>query len=308
MEQAQAGEDSKNPPNNPAVAAARPAIPPAVVPSHVSQATCPTCGMASGASSSPTSYVFAIGHIEPRFPRLSVEKEFAQATGRAATEGLSDRQALQAVLSERNNRYLAKQLCWVLTVQGIETYILVPADPTDTDLLVQALRSSPSPADLDVVVGARGGMAGADVCNGLIVPIVLFDQIYSFDRESLLRAIPKPDNADEGKFMSAAGDVFDRIHQQADNAGATDADRALNYLAVRYPAIYASAARAFAANSSLTSVDVRPSPLSGVRNIVDVIFSFTSRTTDVTEKQFVRVDVTEEFPFLVTRLSPYFDR
>jgi len=32
------------------------------------------------------------------------------------------------------------------------------------------------------------------------------------------------------------------------------------------------------------------------------------RTTDVTEKYFVRVDVTEVFPFLVTRMSPYFDR
>jgi len=29
---------------------------------------------------------------------------------------------------------------------------------------------------------------------------------------------------------------------------------------------------------------------------------------DVTEKYFVRVDVTEEFPFLVTRMSPYYDR
>jgi len=45
-----------------------------------------------------------------------------------------------------------------------------------------------------------------------------------------------------------------------------------------------------------------------VRKIVDVIFSFTDRKTDVTEKYFVRVDVTEEFPFLVTKLSPYYDR
>ena len=46
------------------------------------------------------SYVYAIGRIEPRFPRLSVEKEFAQATGRAETAGLTDRQALQKVLSK----------------------------------------------------------------------------------------------------------------------------------------------------------------------------------------------------------------
>jgi hypothetical protein len=30
--------------------------------------------------------------------------------------------------------------------------------------------------------------------------------------------------------------------------------------------------------------------------------------SDVTEKFFVRVDVTEEFPFLVTKLLPYYDR
>lgn len=84
--------------------------------------------------------------------------------------------------------------------------------------------------------------------------------------------------------------------------------RALNYLAVRYPAIYATAADAFARNASLAAVAVRQSSLSGGRNIVDVIFSFTNRNTDVVEKFFTRVDVTEEFPFLVTKMSPYYDR
>jgi hypothetical protein len=42
--------------------------------------------------------------------------------------------------------------------------------------------------------------------------------------------------------------------------------------------------------------------------VVDVIFAYTNRNTDVVEKFFTRVDVTEEFPFLVTKLSPYYDR
>jgi len=96
--------------------------------------------------------------------------------------------------------------------------------------------------------------------------------------------------------------------QMTDNAGATDEHRALNYLAMRYPAVYAAAAGQFARNASLTSIEVHPSALSDVRRIVEVIFSFTNRTTDVTEKCFTRVDVTEEFPFLVTKLSPYYDR
>ena len=75
----------------------------------------------------PASYIYSLGKIEPRFPRLSVEKEFAQATGRAETVNLTDRQALRQVLQE--NRYLVKQLCWVMTVVGLETYIAVPRDP-----------------------------------------------------------------------------------------------------------------------------------------------------------------------------------
>jgi len=202
-------------------------------PSPLAQQPCPTCG--SNGAAMPASYVYALGRIEPRFPRLSVEKEFAQATGRAETVNLTDRQALRQVLEQ--NRYLVKQLCWLMT-----------------------------------------------------------------------GSIPRPERVSAERFREAAAEVFDRIMQLTDNAGATDEHRALNYLTVRYPAIYAAVAQAQGRNCSLTAVDVRPSPLSGVRNIVEVIFSFTDRATDVVEKQFLRVDVTEEFPFLVTKLSPYFDR
>jgi hypothetical protein len=94
----------------------------------------------------------------------------------------------------------------------------------------------------------------------------------------------------------------------ADNAGATDEHRALNYLAVRYPAIYAQATESFALNRSLTSVEVRPSRLSGTRRIVQVIFTYTDRQTDVVDRYFCRVDVTEEFPFLFSKLAPFYDR
>lgn len=254
------------------------------------------------------SYVYALGRIEPRIPSLSVEKEFRQATGRAETDKLTDRQALHKVLSERQNRYLARQLCWVLTIEGLETYILQPRDPMDLELLVEAIRPEPSPVDVDIVIGLRGPIAPPQMCNGLMVPIVVFDQIYSFDRDTLVQSIPCPDGVDDNQFGPAAEELLDRIMQMADNAGATDEHRALNYLAVRYPAIYATAVDEFARNSSLTGVEVRPSRLSGTRNIVDVIFSYTNRQTDITEKFFVRVDVTEQFPFLVTKLSPYYDR
>ena len=141
-----------------------------------------------------------------------------------------------------------------------------------------------------------------------MVPIVAFDQIYTFSRSSLIGAIPRPDQIAAEEFGAASRELFDRIMQMTDNAGATDDHRALNYLAVRYPAIYARAAQSFAQDFALSAVDVRPSPLSGARKVVDVIFAFTNRSTDFTKKYFVRVDVTECFPFLVTKMSPYYDR
>ena len=207
-------------------------------------APCPTCGAAAG---SPASYIYALGQIETRFPRPSVEKELAQATGRAETAGSTDRQAFQNVLSQRENRYLARQLCWVLTVQGLETYILQPRDPADLDLLIGALRGPPDPVPwISTVIGVRGPIAPPEYCNGLMIPIVAFDQIYTFSKDALIEAIPRPDSIPAERFGAAARELFDTIIQMTDNAGATDENRAMNYLAVRYPTIYARVAELLA--------------------------------------------------------------
>jgi hypothetical protein len=254
------------------------------------------------------SFVYAIGRIEPRFPSLSVEKEFAQVTGRSQTGGLTDRQALHAVLTDPQNRYLARQLAWVMTIEGLETYLLVPRDPGAIALLIEAVRPTPRADDVDVVLGVRGPIAPPEMANGLMVPIVFFDQIYSFDVDALVGALPRPQGVSAAKFGPTAEEIFARIIQIADNAGATDEHRALNYLAVRYDAIYAKTAELHGRNAALSSVYARTSRLSSVRRIVDIVFSFTQRETDVDEAYFVRVDVTEEFPFLVTKLSPYLER
>ena len=270
---------------------------------------CPTCGAVSATNgATASSYVYAIGRVGPAIPSLSVEKEISQAIGRAGTASLTDRQALHKVLSQRPNRYLARQLCWVMTIEGLETYILVPRDPSDFDLLIEAVRATPNPSDLDVVIGTRGPIAPPEMCNGLMVPIVAFDQIYSFDREALIKSIPKPEKISAKEFNAAAEELFDRIMQMADNAGATDEHRAACYCSVRVDCIYRIAAEAFERNLSLTAVQVLPSPLSGVRKMMDVVQTWTHRTNGVAEKYFVTVDVTQEFPFLARTCSPYYDR
>ena len=270
-----------------------------------------SCGCGEGAKSKAPQYVYSLGRIEPRFPNMSAEREFAQAMGRAETAGMTDPQAFYFVLSKKENRYLVRELCWVLTIESVAACILLPKDPLDLDLLVESVRPMSAKADIDVVIGLMGPVAPPEMCSGLQVPLVGFDQLFSFNRDAFIKSIPRPESIpekQEEKFRTAANELFDRILQIADNTGATDEHRAMNYLAVRYPAIYAKAAEEFEDNFSLTGVEARPSRLSGARKIVSVIFSYTNRETDVTEKFFVRVDVSEEFPFMVTKMVPYYDR
>jgi hypothetical protein len=109
-------------------------------PSPVPEPGCPTCGEGTGAFW-PPAYVYAIGKIEPRIPQLSVEKEFAQATGRSDTIALTDREVLQKLLVQREYRYLARQLCWTMTVEGLDTYIVIPREQADLEFLIATLRS-----------------------------------------------------------------------------------------------------------------------------------------------------------------------
>jgi hypothetical protein len=266
-----------------------------------------SCEACRAKAESSGTWVYAIGSVAPRFPNLSVEKEMDQVVGRSDATGLSDHQAFHAALSKPENRYLLRQLCWVFSVERIETYLLAPRDPGDYALLLETVRANPSRSDLEVVIGIRGPAMLAEFCTRLRLPVVAFDQLYSFDRTALLNSITPPENTPTAAFGHMAEELLDRILRMADNAGSTDEHRTLNYLAVRYPAIYVKAAQEFANNASLSSVSVRPSELGGNRHVTQAIFAFTNRSTDVVEKFCVRVDVTEEFPFLVSKLAPYFD-
>ena len=60
----------------------------AYAPAQVDDGATPVPQPNGGVGATMPAYVYAIGRIEPRFPTLSAEKEFAQATGRAETAGL----------------------------------------------------------------------------------------------------------------------------------------------------------------------------------------------------------------------------
>ena len=259
-----------------------------------------TCGLKS------LPFVYVLGQIEARFPNRSIEKGYVQILERSKSANFEHQQAFYSVLSQPENRYLARKLSWILTKEGVPIYILLPTGPEDLDILLDAIRPSACPLDRQVVVGRKGPVAPPEMC-GQEVPMVLVDHLYSLEYNNFLKSIHPELVADE-KFKAAALELFRRMMQIADNTGSTEKHRALNYLAVRYLAIYSTAAEKLENSFSLTSAEAIPSRLSDSRKIISVVFSFTNRETGIMEKYFVRVDVTEEFPFIVTKMAPYYDR
>jgi hypothetical protein len=96
--------------------------------------------------------------------------------------------------------------------------------------------------------------------------------------------------------------------QIADNAGATNEHRAVNYLLMRYPDAPALVAMKHQQNESLTGIQAHRSTFSNTRQIIDVTFSFTHRQTGVVEMHCASVDTMGKFPFLVKPLSLCFER
>jgi PatG C-terminal len=271
---------------------------------------CQTCRGAGG-TQNPPQFVYAVGQIVPRFPSISVEREFQLIASHAKTEGHPDSQVFNDIVLAPENRYLSRKLCWVFRVSGLETFILVSRDAQDLQLLLGTLSNDhDSPKD-DVLIGRKLGVAPEGFCGALRLPMVVIDQIYSFQRKDFLNAIGleragKHGDGGEGPTPAVA-EVFARILQSTDNAGLSPGDRALNFLAIRYPALYHTVATRFDSNFSLAEISTRKSEVGSPREIVDVIFTFRHRQTGFFERVSTRVDVTEEFPFVVTQVTPYIE-
>ncbi len=242
-------------------------------------------------------FIFALGSVDVRFPNLGVEKEFNQVAAAQGANGVTAKEVRYNVL--KTNRHLAREVCWVLQIEGIDTYILVPSDPLYLDMLVDCIAPTDDRAemDIDVVIGLKGPVAPPEMCNGLALPIVAVSNMYQFE---LKRFSDK-----------AARDTINKIMAMADNTGEMDAHRAVNYLAVRCDKMYALISRKCGSGQDggylLEGIDVKPSRLSSARKILNVIFAFYNKSDGYREKHYIRVDVNDKYPFIIGELSEYYE-
>ncbi|WP_327730094.1 hypothetical protein OG250_32040 [Streptomyces sp. NBC_00487] len=287
---------------------------PAPVESTVTQACCGCAeagshgGGGTGGDTAP-GYVYVLGRVHAVFPDLSVQHEFFQVADADGSRDATDADAFHRVLSAPENRYIARQMCYVLSVQGIDTYILEPADAAELDDLVEALRPVRDKRDLAVVVGTLGPIVPPGACQGLSVPLVRVEKIWSFDSRELIEAIDRPRDTSRKEFEKTARDVLDRVLQLNNNAGLDPTHRALNFLTVREQEIYRKTSEMRDGGYTLSGVEAGPSRLgSGSQTVITVVLSYTHRQTNVTEKWFVRVGLAGLFPFRVTPIQLYYSR
>ncbi|MEM9216686.1 MAG: hypothetical protein AAGD25_20345 [Cyanobacteria bacterium P01_F01_bin.150] len=257
-------------------------------------------------------FVYALGTVSARFPNMSLEKEFAQAASTETTTDLTDRQIFYQVLSNSDNRYIARDMCWIFTVENVETYILKPRTTDELTQLIDMLNEPVTTPmqDVDVVIGRLGPIAPYEMCNGLQLPIVLVNQTYSFQVSEFISQISQPSGMETQTFQTLATETFTLLMQLADNVGNLDEHRAVNYLTLRYQDIYNFTLEQYQSNIALYKIDVQLSPLSasGTRAIVEVIFTYRDRSNDIKTEYYVAVDVSGMFPFLVSQLQPYYER
>lgn len=276
---------------------------------------CASCGQSPPGvrlAAAQGQFVYAVGRLSPQFQSLDVEKEFAQLAADVEVREISERHQLKAVLENGDNVYLAHHICWVFTTQGVDRFAIVPRGDREARQLVDAFVPATDENVINVLVGRPTTVAPLWDWSSSGLRLVSADQLLTFSLDEFLDALGAAD--DDGDSEHGAGpdhraamrEVFFRLTRRADNQGFTDGHRALNYAALRYPALYRAVLRALDGGKGLIGVETRPIP-SGDRRLVSIRLIFRDRQTHIVERYSCAVDVTGEFCFLAVPLSPTYD-
>lgn len=263
------------------------------------------------AAPGPFGYVHAIGRIRPFFPSRDVEKEYQQLLPVPPPPGVTtDEQRLQYVLQQ--NPFLAREMGWSFAVQEVDIYRLRP----QTQLELQAFVASIVPKDptqttYDAVIGALE--PGLDLQGDL--PGATVNRTFQFSLKDLAtQVITALSSQGVTPLPSQAQilEIFEDMLQLADNTGDADELRALNYVSINYPDVYVAqygpTVQGTPSTVYFAGVEVRRSALGGGRVIVDVILRYENQASGLVSRYYTSVDVTGQYPFLVTKLQPYFER
>jgi len=254
-------------------------------------------------------YVYAVGTIQAYFPNLSIEKEFyqacllsgvdvslldsvnddvslAQLNSNAALNGL-----LYKGLGKQENSYVAREMNWTFSnIDNNEIYTLVPISDEKLIQFVAALGR----ADPQMI------MVGQWMDDGRI----LVSNLIPAKATQLTQMVES-----EKKNEPAFSELVDEILSLSTNDGFQPSERGLNYLLYNNTQIYTeSYSLCYNVNqngpnpSGYQLVNVEPFTYwSGKRLISKTVFHYQGINTGARQSWYSAVDVTGEYPFLLTK-------
>lgn len=262
----------------------------------------PCAGCASRMAPSVEQYVYAIGHIDVRFPSLGIEREYQQRE--RALQDLPQQRHARIVSVLQKNPHLATRVNYVFVVGGTPVFALSPSSGSLKDAFFKALSRSQETDYSCIVIGRVHAFTNPATYGGLLLSQVSVDQLYGFSAAEWAEGLAKvaqpalqSRKVEAGRFQSVSQDIFREVTTMPENMGISDGHRALNYLIVQHPGMFLAAAER--PGHALDRIETRVLQSVAGRRHVAVILKFLDRGTGVPERLYTTVDVTEEWPFVV---------
>ncbi|WP_298769348.1 hypothetical protein [uncultured Shewanella sp.] len=257
-------------------------------------------------------FIYAIGQLRPVFPNKGLEKTYLFAAQTLKVSGDDYYRVFSyqdTSTKQRPYLYIAEQCQWVLRIHGVDAYVLMPVSQTEVLQLIDAIK--PQESSLQTVytnvIGYLGPKKRYDN-NETSLPSVLCEQLYHQTMDELQQGL-----IPEASVSTQAIQGVIKQLALAPNHGDTDFQRAVNYMAFRYPAIYLLAHSLQQKLDPVTNgaayflVDIQPQYSDVMSNqvIVDIIFKFKNDASELFKFYYCSVNVTGVYPFINSPLHVF---
>ncbi len=262
--------------------------------------------MSMGTTGDTFGYVYAVGNFDPRFPTENLYKEYLQVCAQKTKRDPPEDKVRYEVLKE--NTYIARELDWVFLIDKIDTYHVVPHSPVELMDMIETIApdSTPGTENLTLLIGANDPQP-----SGTSLPMVTASLIFYFDVKDFVENVPLPSPlpSQVDKYRTEVQTLFDKMIQTAANPGDIDEHRAINFVTFRYPQIYTLAWSllnpAQGSPKVFSSLESQSSNMGGDRKLIELIFNYSDQTSGVITQYYLTVDVSGQYPFLVSEIKPY---